>query len=263
MDYRTEQEKTRKRSILTGVSVTVGVHLALAVVFMFTGLTYIYPPPEELGIEVTFEESEPRPIEIARQFSDNQPRSPKSDPDNEVKLSQKAESPYEGTKQNVAEEAVNDDFGDVETPDPRPQEEKEEIDKRALFPSADNKAKQDTLAAQTASKVTQAMKAGHSQGNTDDPNADSDGPKAKLEGRHVNSLPKPQYTVQAEGKITVVILVDRNGAVTSAQIGTPTTINSRELQQAAIEAAKKAHFSSSSAAPIKQQGTITYIFKLK
>lgn len=261
-DYRRQRHDTAKNSIAAGVVATVGLHAVLAVTLVFSGLKYIYPPPEEEGIEISFEEEAiPQTIAVS---AGEAPRAPEANPDEDVRLAKAAESPYQGEKANEAEEAVNDEFGDVEMPDPRTEEQKKEIDQRALFPSADNKAAKDTLAAQTAARVSQALERGHSLGNTSTGD-NEDEPNVQLKGRRQEgSLPKPEYEVQIDGKIVVQIWVDQNGNVTDAMAGVPgTTINDTKLWKAAEKAALGSKFNASSTAPIKQTGTITYFFKLK
>ena len=143
----------------------------------------------------------------------------------------------------------------MEIPEP-----KREIDKRALFPSADNK--KDTKAAQTAEKVENDLKAGHSKGNTDSGKLNGI-PSVKLEGRStLGSLPLPAYTVNESGTVVVKIIVNEKGEVTNAIPGQKgTTTNNSTLWNAAKQAALKARFSPSDAPT--QVGYITYIFTLK
>ena len=66
------------------------------------------------------------------------------------------------------------------------------------------------------------------------------------------------------GKVVVDIWVDNYGNVTKAIAGAQgTTVTNQSLWAAARAAAMKAHFNQSADAPALQQGTITYIFKLK
>ena len=159
-----------------------------------------------------------------------------------------------------APEAVNDDFGDVETPQPP---RKKEIDRRALFHAADNKTRKDTLAAQTAARVSDALKAGHAQGNTKTGNTEGT-PNAHLAGRQVlGALPMPSYTVQQAGKVVVTIKVDQYGKVLEAVPGAQgTTVTDKTIWEAAKKAALESRFNMSSDAPIVQEGTITYVFHL-
>lgn len=54
-------EKEEKGSRLTGIIMTVVLHACALTLVSFTGLKYIYPPPEEKTILVDFEEAVPPP----------------------------------------------------------------------------------------------------------------------------------------------------------------------------------------------------------
>lgn len=84
-----------------------------------------------------------------------------------------------------------------------------------------------------------------------------------LGGRSAQSLPRPVYDIQVEGKVVVEVTVDKSGKVINAVAGRPgsSTLDAT-LLKIAREAALKAKFNSSSEAPEIQKGTITYIFKL-
>lgn len=116
---------------------------------------------------------------------------------------------------------------------------------------------------------------GVTQGNTNqgDPNGTIDsqnrsgdpghGISFTLTGRKASSLPKPQYTVQKEGKVVVEIFVDRNGNVVDAIPGKKgSTTTDAQLYEEARKAALKAKFDSNPNAPDRQKGEITYIFLL-
>lgn len=137
------------------------------------------------------------------------------------------------------------------------------IEKRALFHAANNNSDKDTLAPQTADKVTERLKAGHAQGNTMTGKTVST-PNAHVKGRSVNGvIAEPVYKVQEEGTVVVTVWVDNYGNVKKAQAGAVgTTVNNAELWSAAREAALKTHFNMSTEAPPLQQGKITYQFKL-
>jgi len=85
-----------------------------------------------------------------------------------------------------------------------------------------------------------------------------------LGGRGFQSLPKPVYEYQEEGKVVVEVSVDRSGKVTQAIPGIKgsTTLN-EYLLKVAKEAALKARFDPKSDAPVIQKGTITYNFILR
>jgi len=84
-----------------------------------------------------------------------------------------------------------------------------------------------------------------------------------LGNRGFQSLPKPEYKYQVEGKVVVEISVDRSGNVTQADAGVKgsTTLDGN-LLKLARDAAMKAKFNRSDDAPLLQKGKITYIFRL-
>ncbi len=256
--YLNERSRQQKMSSIIGIASTAVIHIAVLTVGCVSGLKYMYPPPEEQAMLIDFTEAV---AEIPKQeTTGSQPRSVKADLEQDVKLVQASEAQHTGTEANEAPEAVNDDFGDVETPQP-PREK--EIDRRALFHAADNKTQKDTLAAQTAAKVSDALKAGHAQGNTRTGNTDGE-PNAHLAGREVlGSLPKPSYTVQQAGKVVVKIKVDQYGKVLEAVPGASgTTLTDKTIWESVKKAALDARFNMSSEAPAVQEGTITYVFNL-
>ena len=237
-----------------GIAMTAVFHALLLLVCFRSGLKYIYPPPAEQAVLMAFDE-EPLPPQVE---VGNEPKSENPDPEREVQLVKRSESPVQGTKANLAEEATAGDDGDVEIPEP-----KREIDRRALFPSAANN-KKDTLAPQTASRPSDRLDEGHASGNTLSGSSDGE-PSARLAGRQVvGSLPLPAYGVQKSGRVVVRILVDREGNVTDAIPGMEgTSVTDRSLWSAAKQSALQAKFTANPKAPLSQEGTITYIFKLQ
>lgn len=256
--YIQERERQGKFSRVTGVILTLCIHFILIACFMVTGFTYLDPPPPERDqILIDFEEV--KPVKPKQTLDGTRPKAPEAAKD--LNLVQQSEAQNRGTKANEAQEATPGDHGDVEVPEP-PREK--EIDRRALFSAARNKTQKDTLAAQTADKVSNALKAGHALGNTKTGETFGS-PKADLEGRtHNGTLPKPSYSVQASGKVVVEIWVDNYGIVKRAVAGAEgTTVTDKKLWQAARNAAMEASFNMSADAPALQKGTITYIFRLK
>ena len=257
--YLKERERQEKRSRVTGVALTVSMHIVLIACCFLMGFTYLDPPPpEQEQILIDFDNPE---IQKPRQTWDGtRPRAVQPDPTKDINLVQRSEAQNEGTRSNEAPEATVDNFGDVNVPEPK---REKEIDRRALFSAADNKTRKDTLAAQTARDVSDALKAGHASGNTRTGETSGE-PNAKLAGRSVNgTLPRPSYAVQTSGKVVVEIWVDNYGNVQKAVAGADgTTVTDKTLWQAARKAALGAHFNMSADAPALQKGTITYIFKL-
>jgi TonB family protein len=84
-----------------------------------------------------------------------------------------------------------------------------------------------------------------------------------LAGRELNgALVRPSYSVYEEGKIVVNIIVDKDGAVINAEVGSGTNLDNPTLRNAAKEAARKTKFNKITADK-NQSGTITYLFKLQ
>ena len=256
-NYLNERARQERQSRVTGITLTAIMHVLILVLCFHAGFTYLYPPPpEQEQILIEFEEPE---IQKPEQTLDGtMPQAENPEPDKDISLVQKSEAQHEGTKSNEAPEAAVDEFGDVEVKEP-----KKEINRKALFSAADNKTQKDTLAAQTARETSDALKAGHAQGNTKTGETAGE-PNAKLEGRKVNgTLPKPGYGVAKAGTVVVEIWVDNYGMVQKAIAGTEgTTLTDKTLWQEARKAALEAHFNVSAEAPALQKGTITYIFKL-
>ena len=256
--YRQERERQERKSRMIGITLAVGVHILVCGVCSFSGFKYLYPPPQEQSILIEFEELKQPPVRVK---AGRQPRAEQIDKSKPIKLVQASEAQHKGSKLNEAKEATIGPDGDVEVPEP-PREK--EIDRRALFSSANNAAQKDTLAAQTANKVSDALKEGHASGNTKKGTTTGE-PNARLKGRNtIGTLPTPAYTVQNSGIVVVNIWVNQYGEVTKAIAGGEgTTITDKTLWIAARKAALKAHFNQSGDAPALQQGTITYIFNLK
>ncbi len=257
--YLKERERQAKLSGVTGVALTVVMHGALLTCCFFTGFTYLDPPPPEQE-QILIEFDDPEIRKPRQTWNGTSPRAYEPDPTKDISLVQRSEAPVEGTKANEARESVIDDFGDVEVEQPK---REKEINRRALFSAADNRTQKDTLAAQTAREVSDALKAGHASGNTKTGNTEGE-PNAKLTGRSINgTLPRPSYAVQNSGTVVVDIWVDQYGTVQKAVAGVEgTTVTDKTLWQAARKAALGAHFNMSADAPALQKGTITYIFKL-
>lgn len=247
--------KNEKQGRKIGLAMTVIIHACLFLLFFNAGFKLVYPPPAEKGILLQFEEVEVKPIDVK---AGNEPRAKKADPKNDIRLVQKSEGQAIGTKANKGQETTMGPDGDVAKPEPpRPKP----IDKRALFSSANNRT--DTLAPQTADRISNALRAGHPDGNTRIGDTEGE-PSARLQGRNVmGALPFPSYTVNKAGKVVVKIMVDQYGKVINAVAGIQgTTVQDRTLWEAAKQAALKAQFNISSSAATVQEGTITYVFKL-
>ncbi len=253
--YLRERDKDAKTSDVTGIVLTVGVHLVIFLCCAFTGMKYLYPPPQEQAFLIDFEE-EPVP-EVKRSDAGKQPEAEEIDLSKEVEIVQQSKSPVKSEKPNKTTEAKPDSHGDVEVPAP-----KEEINKNALFPGMSKK--DSSLAPHGAKNPSAEFKAGQPKGNATVGKTEGTA-NARVKGRNVlGALPKPNGNGQDEGTVVVAIKVDQYGNVTEAKPGAQgTTVTNSALWNAARAAAMKTHFNQSADAPVLQEGTITYIFKLK
>lgn len=244
------------KSSVAGAVLTVSVHVCLLVLFSVSGMKYIFPPPPEEGILIEFEDDGIKPVVAEAGVEPRQPE-PESE---DVRLVQKAESAETGDKADAGVETTMGEDGDVEKPEPP---RKKEIDRRALFPTANNN--RDTVSSQKSRQIEQSLTAGHPDGNAVK-SVTTGEPEANLAGRTPlnGKLPKPEYSIEKSGTVVVKIYVDQYGKVTGARAGAEgTTVVDKELWKAAEQAALKARFSVSDKAPAVQEGTITYIFRLR
>jgi TonB family protein len=255
--YIRERERQAKHSVVTGGVFAVLFNGLIVTGLCIGGFTYLDPPPpEKEQILIEFDQ-----VEIQKPKQRRDGTKPRAEvPSKDIKLVQQSEAQNLGTKTNEAQEATVGDKGDVEVPEPP----RKEINKRALFAAADNKTEKDTLAAQTAREVTDALNAGHALGNTKVGETSGE-PQANVKGRTLNgTLPRPTYSVQKEGRVVVKIWVDNYGTVQKAVAGAEgTTVTDSDMWVAARKAAMGASFNMSADAPALQEGTITYIFKLR
>ena len=252
------RQKHEKNAQITGIAMTLVLHVCALVLVSASGLKYIYPPPQEQSLLIDFSEE---PELVTQQLQGQEPQAEEIDLERPVELAQKSESPVEADRENLTPETKPDDFGDVETPAPEPKEP--ELDPRAAFPGM---AKKDTSLTAPHSALDESgnFKAGQARGNTD--NGRTDGkPNAHVQGRNtVGNLPRPVYNVQEGGIVVVDIWVDNYGNVVKAVPGGDgTTVMDKTLIAAARKAALETHFNMSAEAPAMQQGTITYYFNLK
>ena len=253
------RQKRERNARITGILMTAVIHVCALVLVSFTGLKYIYPPPQEQAMLIDFSETEEP---VVQELMGQEPLAEEIDLERPVELAQRSESPFEGERENLTPETKPDPVGDVEVPTPEPKDEPV-LDPRATFPGM---AKKDTTltAPHNATEGSEGFKAGQAKGNTD--NGRTDGkPNAHVQGRNtVGNLPRPVYNVQESGIVVVDISVDNYGNVVRAVPGGDgTTVLDKTLWAAARKAAMETHFNMNADAPAMQQGTITYYFNLK
>ena len=246
------RDGNERRGVVTGIAMTVVLHVCALVLVSFSGLKYIYPPPEEKSLLIDFSDD---PAALVEEVYGNAPQAEEIDPDEAVNLVQQSASPETADRENLTPETAPDDFGDVDTPAPEP--EQPALDPRAAFPGM---AKKDTTltAMHAASDSSALFKAGQADGNTRSGRTDGK-PNAQI-----GNIPRPVYNVQERGIVVVDIVVDNYGNVVRATPGGEgTNVLDKNLYAAARNAAMDTHFNMSADAPAMQEGTITYYFNLK
>ncbi|MBP5488744.1 MAG: hypothetical protein J6X77_04150 [Bacteroidales bacterium] len=262
-EYLRRRDRNSKASTAMGAVVTVALH-AVALVFLnFSGTSYIWPPPAEQSFLIDFTQEQ----EIIEPKYGKEPVAEKVDLEKPVELVQRSESPIKDNTPNETPAQEPDNFGDVDVPTPPVEPEQPKIDPRAAFPGMGKKdSKAGTAhAAQDSSNI---FKAGQADGNSAK-NLTEGRSNAHLEGRRVDGdLIAPAYKRQDSGIVVVTIWVDIYGNVQKAIPGAKgTTVDDANLWNEARSAAMRTHFTKvtniTADTPQLQEGTITYIFKLK
>ena len=241
------RQKRERIAKVTGIVMSAAAHLCALAVVSFSGLKYIYPPPQEQSMLIDFEQiQEP----IVQQAQGREPLATEVDLDRPVELAQQSDSPVQAELENLTPQTAPDPVGDVDVPTP-PQDETA-LDPRATFPGM---ARKDTTATtpHNAAQAADGFKAGQAKGNTESGRTDGK-PNAHVQGRNtVGNLPRPVYNVQESGIVVVDIWVDNYGNVAKAVPGGDgTTVLDKTLLAAARKAALETHFNMSADAPAMQ-----------
>jgi len=257
----TAAEKKSKRKGIIG---TILFHAFLLAAFLFMGLTYQDPPPAEEGISINFGfidegfgEIEPEDTEEVTEIVEEEIIEQQIESTEEIVTQSTVETPTvektEKKKKVIKKEEPKEEV--IE-------EKKPEVNKKALYPG---------------SKKTKTSSEGNKKGDGNQGSIDGDqnsevyegggigknGTAYQLGGRKVEYKAKPIYNLQVEGKVVVIITVDRLGNVINAIPGAKgsTTLN-KQLLQRAKTAALKTKFDPKKSAPSNQQGKIIYHFSL-
>ncbi|MBO4446557.1 MAG: energy transducer TonB [Bacteroidales bacterium] len=259
-----ERKSTENNATLTGVVLSVIIHCLLMLSLTLGGMSYLYPPPAETTFLLDFTEDPEDKPEIPKVAKKIEPRADEADKTKPVELVRKENINDGKVGANSNPAPTGNDFGDVETPaQPAEPEPEETFDPRSLYPGHSQK---DHSAGQDDPKKEEDG-GKHNEGNPNGnaPVGKMEGvPNAHLEGRTKVHLPAPQFNEQESGTVIVTITVDQYGNVTDAQCGAPgTTTSNPRLWAAARKAALESKFNMKANAPVKQTGTITYVFTLK
>ena len=278
------KDKDRRR----GIIVSALVHLALLFVFLFFGLSYMEPKPED-GIVINFGNSE---TGIGDQADGSPQQSEAAAPaESRPEESEPAEEMTESptlTQDVVEAPSLEENKPKQETTKPKEKEEPkkveptpEELERRRI--EAEQEAKRKQMEERFA-KVSSSKSGGEGvkegSGDQGDPSGDPNSPNRTggngggggggnymLGGRQALSKPRPEYQCDGEGRVVVKIYVDRQGKVTRAipgekvPGGAATTTTSSCLFDKARAAAMRTTWQGDSDAPALQIGYIIYNFR--
>ncbi|HKL07733.1 MAG TPA: TonB family protein [Bacteroidales bacterium] len=267
----------------TGIIGTIIFHGMVVVLFMLFGYSTPLPLPGEEGILINFGDTETG-------MGDIEPRI--TEPVKQQPVKEQEESVEEAVPTPSEDGAVTQDFEEApavkeqgkkeeekteevkketeeETKEEQTEEKEEEVrevNQQALFTGRNKDNDENTSEGITEGEGNQGSKTGSTESdNYSDLNSSgNNGINYSLDGRNPESLPKPEYNYQMEGKVVVEITVNRDGDVTDANPGVKgSTTLEATLLAAAKKAALKAKFDRKPDAPAFQKGTITYYFRLQ
>ncbi|MFW5945091.1 MAG: TonB family protein [Bacteroidota bacterium] len=283
-----------------GIVGTIIFHGIVVLLFVFSGFSTPLPLPGERGIMINFgnvqdaagntevqenmaeetsAESESQQDRQEQQQSVTQESQPaqeetQSQEDQDVNTQDFEEAPAMDQKEEETQEQEEQESQPTENQEEQQQENQQqqeetkperEVNEEALYPGRSSEESGENEG-ETEGSGNQGRETG-SPLSDNHSNVDSRGMGGidfSLQGREAESIPKPDYNYQVEGKVVVEITVDKQGKVTKASAGVKgsTTLNDN-LLSAARKAALKAKFDRKSDAPAYQKGTITYFFRLQ
>lgn len=261
MEVALLHNKNKRRGLIA----TLLLHALLALLFVFYGLTYTFPPPEQ-GILINFGSSDEGvgKIQPDRQGSESE------------KSVQGASLPEEQHHEKENEDAS---MTTEESSLQIPVETEEEKQKRLA--EEQRQREEEAFRKQLEDTWNKAEQQGGSEGETGKPGdqGDPQGSKTskshiggpmhgrgnyKLNGRSLLFAPLVREQSQKEGVVVVSIIVDKKGNVIEATPGVKgTTTTDSHLWKVAREAALKYRFNANLYAPEEQMGQISFTFVLK
>lgn len=258
-------EAIKDKNKRNGIIGTVLFHLLLLLIFIFTGLTYPEPLPEQ-GILINFGTTDEgfgnvQPEDITSTESTENTEETTVEQSNPP---EPTESVEEVVTQNIEEApALNDNPPTnieneiTEEPEPEP----------VVNPAALYTGKTSNANTGSEGETKEGGDQGKIDGSLESKNYSEHGGKGRgfsLSGREIVFKPKIKESTQETGKVVVSIWVDRYGKVTRATPGAKgsTTTNSH-LYKISQETAIKTKFSANPSAPEEQRGTIVFEFRIR
>jgi len=243
-----QQQQNDRR---TGIISTVVLHVLLVLLFLFFGLSQPNPLPEEMGIELAFEDAGG----LTGGSPDPTPGSP-----------QETATPV--TAPETPEEVATDDNSEVEVtkpvkptpkPTPKPAEPKPpKPNPNALFNPSTNPSTNPKTGPPGGGPP------GEKPGEGGVGNFHGKGFEGKLAGRGLMRGPSISEKPTEGGKVALDIFVDRTGKVTRVAFNLDrSTTTSQVLFNLAKKAALQCTFSAKPDGAAEQKGEMTFVFILE
>jgi TonB family protein len=268
-----------------GILGTIAFHGVLLILILSFGFSTPLPLPKEKGIMINFGnmpdasgstelQKSQKETKVQKQQKQTQPQQSKAKAKEaeDIITQDHEEAPSVKDKQETQKKEQKQPEPTEEPTEQKEQKEQKEqaepereVNKNALYPGKSDEESGESEG-ETEGQGNQGRESGTPYSDNH-ANADSKGMGSmnySLSGRNPESLPKPEYNYQVEGKVVVEITVDKYGNVTKAVAGVKgsTTLN-ENLLRAAKKAALNAKFDRDPSAPAYQKGTITYYFRLQ
>lgn len=260
MDYTLNNDEKK------ALTVTLVIHIALILLFIFTGLTYMEPPPPEEGILINFGIDNQGSGEVQTQ----------SNVQTEQQIVKEQISKEASPSRSAEEEMLTQDSEDAPKVNTEKSEtiREEEVVKEEPKPSKELSEAMSKWKNKSENKSTSDGNKG-GQGDQGDPSGSLEsgsyvggsggsGFSFNLSGRKMIGKPKINDVSQEEGKVVVDIIVDKYGNVLRATAGARgSTTTSTHLYKIAKEAALSTKFNTNTEAPEQQKGQIVFTFLVK
>jgi len=255
-----------------GIAGTFIINTLIVLILLFTYISLSKPESTEGGILINFGDAESaeglnEPAMNNQPYSESQASRSYSEETDDGLLTQDNEEAPAVKPKVTAKQTVTKQSNETVQPKTKPEPEKPQVNTRALY----KRPGQSTTESGSSEGIYKGSgNMGDPTGTTESDNytkglGGSGGIGFSLEGRiPVGNLIEPEYKIQQEGIVVVKITVDRSGKVISADPGKKgTTLGNTQLWEAAKKAALESKFSESKNAQERQEGYITYHFKLQ
>jgi len=279
------QRKDKMKAMLG----TILFHALLILALFFMALKTPLPLPDEEGVEVNMgysavgqtvrqaPQKQPDPTPPAEKIPSTPQKvveQPKEAPVEKVVEQNTEEAPAIAAKEKPKEQPKKEEKV-IEQPkeEKKPEPEKPKEEPKKEEPKPEPKPVVDQRLIYTGPKASSQgndQKEGVKGVETGTPNSTNysgpggvgeNGISYNLGNRKANTLPKPSYNSDDQGRVNVSIWVDKTGHVIRAEIlQKGTTVSDIRLRNMARNAALKAVFAPDKEAPEVQKGTITYNF---